>query len=1451
MIALLVDPDRERQERTLQALHAAAPELDVAPSSGLPDLQLASAVEVDVVLLRVAEPSGDALTWLGSASADALVAPVLALCGSEALAAQARARGAVACLVSDSASMTPVVELLRAADQGPVDDQVGADSATQRARLSVALVRGRLTRARAAAAHFEGALRLREEALRAVSQGVVTTDADLRVTYVNEVIERVSGFHNDEIVGQPVDTLPGPDPAERAAMRATLLAGQPYESQIITERKDGTAFWNEILMSPVRDASGVVTHFVGTMRDVTPRRQREAALEQSEAMFREAQSLAHIGSWRASIPRGESWWSDEMYRIFRIDRDEVQGDIQDMLLTMVHPDDRERVVETIGRGIAARSDFVSDFRVIRGDGTTVWITTAVKVVTDENGRPVSLRGASQDVTERVTADLASRQSERNLRAIADNATVGIMVLQKDVVRFANAHAASIGGFRREQVEGRSVSSLARGVREGGDFLAKYAQGHGRVTVPAQFEVHIEAADGRVVPCEVSLAEGTWNGSPATVVFFSDISQRLQTAAALLQAQKMQAIGQLTGGIAHDFNNILAIILSFGGFVRDALPVGGPAHEDMLEVLRAAGRAGDLTRQLLAFSDRHVSQKRAVDLNALVTDFIKTLKRTVGESVSVGFTPLPLPAVVKMDPIHVDQILLNLALNARDAMPNGGSLRLTITREESSGAGVPARIRLQVADSGVGMDAATMSRAFDPFFTTKPVGSGSGLGLSTCYALVKDGGGTITAASEVGVGTTFTIDLPECEESTDALTTNTTEAAARGAAVLVVEDDAPLRKAAVRIFESAGYHVLQAADGDDAIHQLKSHGGMLDLVVSDVVMPGSSGYVVAAYVRNNLPKVAMLLTSGYLDGRAVVDGEPVDGPLLWKPYTSADLLHAASEALQAHQESLSATKDEGARAHKSGMVMLVEDEDSIRSALERVLHHAGHEVVSAANVASAIAALRAAHRIDAVLCDLTLPDGSGVEILTWIRAERPALLARTVVLTGGAPDEETVHQVELLGVEILRKSLAPPKLVERVRDLVDGAAERTVLEVPAPHEAPDRPFDEAEVLLVDDDDALLGAYSRALQLAGFKVRTATSGEGAIAMLADGRFDAVITDIGLPGADGLEILRAARARDADMPVLLITGAPSVESATLALRSRAVGYLTKPFSLATLVQEVRVAVESGQVARLQRKLVAAQAGAGEFLEDLPSTRRSFEAALRGLFMVFQPIVATEDGRIFGFEALMRSDHPTLGRPDRLIAAADVLDRTEDLGRAVRRCVAAAIAEHPERHESVFVNLHPSEVRSDLLCAPNEPLLAYASRVVLEVTERASLTMGAELTEHVRVLRKAGYRIAIDDLGEGYAGLTWLAQLKPEIAKIDMSLVRGACVSPLKREILESLILVCRRAGIQVVAEGIETIEEATLLNDLGCDLLQGYYFAYPAPGFPPVRVSLPPRGAHHDSR
>jgi EAL domain-containing protein (putative c-di-GMP-specific phosphodiesterase class I) len=257
--------------------------------------------------------------------------------------------------------------------------------------------------------------------------------------------------------------------------------------------------------------------------------------------------------------------------------------------------------------------------------------------------------------------------------------------------------------------------------------------------------------------------------------------------------------------------------------------------------------------------------------------------------------------------------------------------------------------------------------------------------------------------------------------------------------------------------------------------------------------------------------------------------------------------------------------------------------------------------------------------------------------------------------------------------------------------------------------------------------------------------------------------------------------------------------------------------------------------EVATLQRYLRMTRYGADRIINDPVSTAHQFGKALEFLHTVYQPIVRAQDRSLFAYEAFIRTRHSTLTDPIQLLTAAELLGRTKELGRAVRQCVATTLDRHPERLEPIFLSLHPSDLDSSILCTAHDPLYRFASRVVFEVTERSAFFQPGGLAEELAALRSTGYRIALDDLGEGYAGLSWLAQLQPEVAKIDMSLVRDIHESKLKREIVRSLVAVCRRSRITLVADGVETLQEAQVLCDLGCDLLQGNFFARPGPAFP----------------
>ena len=382
--------------------------------------------------------------------------------------------------------------------------------------------------------------------------------------------------------------------------------------------------------------------------------------------------------------------------------------------------------------------------------------------------------------------------------------------------------------------------------------------------------------------------------------------------------------------------------------------------------------------------------------------------------------------------------------------------------------------------------------------------------------------------------------------------------------------------------------------------------------------------------------------------------------------------------------------------------------------------------------------------------------------------------------------------------------------------------------PAPLSAVQDRNEKGRVLLVDDESALLEVWSEILTDAGWTVETASNGVKALELLLRSAFDTILTDIDMPGLDGLQLLRAIRTRDLDVPVVLMTGNPRTETAIEAIEQGALRYLVKPVSAASLTDAVEAAVRLHRIARLKREALAYLGGESALPGDLAGLEEAFVRALQGLWIAYQPIVRS-DGTIFGHEALMRSDLKALPHPGAMFDAAERLGRVHDLGRAIRVRAAASIDD--PAGPSLFVNVHALELIDTDLYASSAPLSARARTVVLEVTERSSFERVPELRARIKVLRELGYRIAVDDLGAGYAGLTSFAALEPEVVKLDMALVRGVDHEPIKRRLVGSMARLCRDLGILVVAEGVETPAERDVLVDLGCDLLQGYLFGRPA--------------------
>ncbi len=430
------------------------------------------------------------------------------------------------------------------------------------------------------------------------------------------------------------------------------------------------------------------------------------------------------------------------------------------------------------------------------------------------------------------------------------------------------------------------------------------------------EVYVRR-DGSSVPVEVVAVPLTFNGKPAVQAIVTDLTERKRAEEdqrtlelQFRTAQKMEAVGRLAGGVAHDFNNLLAVILAYGGFARDALSEGNPTRGDVEQILGAGRRAASLTRQLLAFSRKQVLEPMVLDLNRVAADLQKMLNRLIGEDIRLVQLLAPDIGRVRADPGQLEQVIMNLVVNARDAMPDGGRLTIETANVEIEEAyagrheAVPpgSYVQLAISDTGCGMDERTMEKLFEPFFTTKEKGKGTGLGLSTVYGIVKQSGGKIAVHSEPGKGTTFNVYLPRVHDEPSPMEAHRDREVppVGNETILVVEDETAVRELAARMLRAAGFAVLTAENGDEALLASGHHQGEIHLLLTDVVMPGMSGRLLAERLAELRPGVRVLYMSGYTDDAIIHHGVLKPGTrFIGKPFSAAELARRVRDSLDEH------------------------------------------------------------------------------------------------------------------------------------------------------------------------------------------------------------------------------------------------------------------------------------------------------------------------------------------------------------------------------------------------------------------------------------------------------------------------------------------------------------------------------------------------------------------------
>jgi PAS domain S-box-containing protein len=499
----------------------------------------------------------------------------------------------------------------------------------------------------------------------------------------------------------------------------------------------------------------------------------------------------------------------------------------------------------------------------------------------------------------------ARRSEESFRHLFDNNPLPMWVYDLETTRFVEVNGSAVDryGYSREEFLAMRLADI----RPPEDLprLEEDLRKERPALLSSSGWRH-RLKDGRIITVDITSHLLTFGGRPAALVVAQDVTRREQLEAQLRQSQKMEAVGQLTGGIAHDFNNLLSVILGNSQFALDRLSETDPARRDVAEVLEAGQRAAVLTRQLLAFSRKQILDPKVLNLNEVLDGMEGMLHRLLGEDIEIQTARAGALGNVMADAGQLEQVIVNLAVNARDAMPRGGKLTfetgnvdLDETYAEQHAAIEPGRyVRLSVTDTGAGMDEATRSRVFEPFFTTKEKGKGTGLGLAMVYGIVKQSEGYIWVYSEPAQGTTFKIYLPRVDAAVAAPAAARPERRATGhETILLVEDEAAVRRAAERILQRAGYTVLTAAGGPDALAVYQQHQGAIDLLLTDVVMPQMSGRELEQRFRALIPNLKVLFASGYADNAIVHSGVLDPGThFIGKPFTLEELTRKVREVL---------------------------------------------------------------------------------------------------------------------------------------------------------------------------------------------------------------------------------------------------------------------------------------------------------------------------------------------------------------------------------------------------------------------------------------------------------------------------------------------------------------------------------------------------------------------------
>jgi PAS domain S-box-containing protein len=722
-----------------------------------------------------------------------------------------------------------------------------------------------------------------QSTLDSIHDGFVMLDEDGRVDFANSTARVLLGSDDVTVEGASVE--------DAYPVLARLLSRhvEELDPTLDAELQLSSGIWVEIRAHATSWHGRAIY-----IRDVSDRRRAELATMTSEERFRLLARATHDAVWDWDIVTNRIWWGQGYFHAFGIDPEAIVPELSTWT-SRIHDDDRARVLDTLTRSVEARDEaWSAEYRFRRADGTYAHVVDRGYLLLDDGGTPIRMVGGMLDLTRRIETEARLREQAELLEAASD------AILVRDLegrVLYLNRRAEELYGWARDEAVGRDVR-----VMQFARTIESFEQANAEVLRRGEWSGELEQGtrDGRRL-----VTRGRWTQlaerdgrARSVLVINTDVTEEKERATQMARAQRLESIGTLAGGIAHDLNNVLLPILFSAELLLDD-ERDSERREDLSAIATAARRGAAMIRQLLAFARGSETHHTTVDLRSVVGEVVALIRETFPKSIAIEVVPTASACRVEGDATHLHQVLMNLCVNARDAMPDGGRLvielqTLPADRVPEAREGTEVCAIVSVRDTGTGMTREVRERIFEPFFTTKAVGEGSGLGLSTSHALVRGHGGVITVESEVGVGSEFRVILPALDDDAPVRRppSSMPSPTGGGEVVLVIDDEEPTRRLLARTLSRHGYRVLVACDGREGLATFLAHRSEVALVVTDMAMPTMDGPAFIRALREIDPSARVIGSSGLeLPDPSLVTA------FLPKPYTPDGVLKAIRAVLE--------------------------------------------------------------------------------------------------------------------------------------------------------------------------------------------------------------------------------------------------------------------------------------------------------------------------------------------------------------------------------------------------------------------------------------------------------------------------------------------------------------------------------------------------------------------------